>query len=269
MSDVVEAFNPGWVNNKKGMQFSSNFQRIIEFYVFSTPCDLVSSSSHGLSGRNWGTKPWSKTRLRSYLLQVGEFEVGKNYFKVTKGSKKEGTKSDMNEKIASCHLNGTFHTKSENGIVFFSSGKYAEFIDIFYYIRCALAHGRFIISDASDPVYILEAAKKHKEGSNTRSIVTARMIIKESTLINWANIIDSGLNALQYLKQTEEQKIKEEVIDLIYSEPDLSKETIIRKLYSNHSAGFSKKEIRNAFDSLKKEERIVYSKKQRVWIIND
>lgn len=269
MSDVIEAFNPGWVRNKKGMQFSNNFKRIIEFYLFSTPCDLVSSSSHGMSGRDWGTKPWSNTKLRAYLLQIGEFEVGSNYFKANKGSKKAGKQSDMTEKIASCQLNGTFHTKRKNGIVFLSSGQHSEFIDIFYYIRCALAHGRFIICNADDPVYILEAAKKHKTGNEIRSLVTARMIINESTLIKWADIIDAGLTLLQQFKQTEEQQIKEEIIDLIFDDLHLSKETIVKRLHASHSDIFTKKDIRKAFDSLKKEGRIAFSRKRGIWIIND
>lgn len=269
MSDLIEAFNPGWVRNKKGMLFSENFNRIMEFYLFSTPCDLVSSSSHGLAGRNWGTKPWSTTKLRSYLLQVGEFKVNSNYFKANKGCKKDGKQSDMTEKIASCRLNGTFHTKRQNGIVFLSSGKYSEFIDIFYYIRCALAHGRFIICEAEDPVYILEAAKKHKDGNETKSMVTARMIIKESTLIKWADIIDDGLTALQQFKQTEEQQIKEEIIDLIFDDLHLSKETIVKRLHASHSDVFTKKDIREAFDSLKKEGKITFSHKRGIWIIND
>ena len=44
MADVIDTINPGWVTNKKGIHFSDNFQRIIEFYLFSTPCDLTSSS---------------------------------------------------------------------------------------------------------------------------------------------------------------------------------------------------------------------------------
>lgn len=269
MSDLIEAFNPGWVRNKKGMIFSENFKRIIEFYLFSTPCDLVSSSSHGLSGRNWGTKPWSTPKLRSYLLQVGEFEVGSNYFKANKGCKKNGKQSNMSDKVADCHLNGRFHTKRKNGIVFLSSGQHSEFIDIFYYIRCSLAHGRFIICDAEDPVYILESAKKHKDGNETNSLITARMIINESTLIKWADIIDAGITSLQQFKQSEEHQIKEEIIDLIFDDLHLSKEMIVRRLHASHSYIFTKKDIREAFDSLKKEGRIAFSPKRGIWLIND
>lgn len=110
MADVIDTINPGWVTNKKGIHFSDNFQRIIEFYLFSTPCDLTSSSSHGMSGRNWGAKPWSKTKLRSYLLHIGGFTVGQNYCKATKGSKKNGTQSNMSDKLAVCQLNGVFQS---------------------------------------------------------------------------------------------------------------------------------------------------------------
>lgn len=270
MADVTDAINPGWVTNKKGMCFSDNFQRILEFYLFSTPCDLTSSSSRGMAGRNWGAKPWSKTKLRSYLLHVGGFTVGQNYCKATKGSKKNGTQSNMSDKLATCQLNGVFQTLRENRIVFLSSDKYAEFIDVFFYIRCAFAHGRFIITEGEEePVYIMEAAIMPKDKKETRCKITARMVIKESTLIHWADVIDSGRSALDSFKVSEEQQIKDEIIDLIFDEQHLTKEQIIKQLYASHSSVFTKKDIREAFDALKKEERIVFSKKRGVWIIND
>lgn len=270
MADVIDTINPGWVTNKKGIHFSDNFQRIIEFYLFSTPCDLTSSSSHGMSGRNWGAKPWSKTKLRSYLLHIGGFTVGQNYCKATKGSKKNGTQSNMSDKLAVCQLNGVFQSLRDNRIVFLSSDKYAEFIDVFYYIRCSFAHGRFIVSEGKDePVYIMESAIMPKNKKETECKITARTVIKESTLIKWADVIDSGRSALETFKASEEQQIKDEIIDLIFDGQHLCQKQIIKQLYPSHSSVFTKKDIKDAFDSLKKEERIVFSKKQGVWVIND
>ena len=55
MPNEITAFAPNWVNDKLEMVFSKNFQRIIEFYVFSTPCSLVSSSVTGMNNhrRTW------------------------------------------------------------------------------------------------------------------------------------------------------------------------------------------------------------------------
>lgn len=272
MAEVTDAINPGWVTNKKGMHFSDNFQRIIEFYLFSTPCESTSSSSRGMAGRNWGTKPWSNTKLRSYLLHVSGLTVGDNYHKATKGSKKNGTQSNMSEKLAECRLNGTFQTLRDNHIVFLSSNRYAEFIDVFYYIRCAFAHGRFSVCEGNgdtETVYIMEAAIMPKDKNETRCTITARMVLKESTLIEWADVIDNGRRALDDYKQSEEQQIKEQIIGLIYDNHHFTKEAIIKNLHSSHSELFFKKDIKSAFDSLKKEERIVFSKKRGFWIIND
>lgn len=230
MADLTDAINPGWVTNKKGMHFTDNFQRIIEFYLFSTPCDSTSSSSHGMAGRKWGAKPWSQTKLRLYLLHIGGFTVGQNYHKATKGSKRNNTQSNMSEKIAECQLNGVFQSLRDNRIVFLSSNKYSEFIDIFYYIRCAFAHGRFIVCDSDDePVYIMEAAIMPKYQKETRCMITARMVIKESTLLQWADVIDNGRSSLDMFKLSQEQKIKEQIIDLIYDDQHSTKENIVKK----------------------------------------
>lgn len=275
MPNEITAFAHNWVGDKLGMQFSNNFQRIVEFYVFSTPCTLVSSSVTGMNNnrRSWGDKPWNNTKLKHYLLRAAKLKEGDNYIKATGDKKRKSdntliTPSDMQEKLRSCGLNDRFHTKRDkNRIVFIYSGKSAEFLDIFFYIRCALAHGRFRIYEAADPIYALEAAEKHKVDKETRALVKARMILKESTLLEWARIIDAGATVLETLKREEEKDVRKKIIELIDSHPCISKDNICDRLNAEYSTVLYKKDIKALIDDLKKEGKIEYSASQRFWIL--
>ena len=277
MADEIAAFNPIWVKNKKGIVFSKNFQRIIEFYVFSTPCESLSSSSSGISNerREWGDKPWVKTKLREYLLSVAELQVGVNYIRATGRKKdpnddKKKIPSNMQEKIKECKLDGKFHLKRKpNKIVFALSGQHAEFIDIFFYIRCAFAHGRFQIYNVKDdPIYVMEAAKKKDEkekGKAPQWYINARMILKESTLLKWADIIDEGLTALQAYHSNQALKLGNDIIELISEKHCVSKKYIVDKL----SPKYQKREIYKTIDTLRKDGKILYSHKQFKWLVNN
>ena len=275
MPNEITAFAPNWVNDKLEMVFSKNFQRIIEFYVFSTPCSLVSSSVTGMNNRRrtWGDKPWNNTKLKHYLLRAAKLKEDVNYIKATGDKKRKSdntivTPSDMQEKIRSCGLNDRFHTKRDkNRIVFISSGKSAEFLDIFFYIRCALAHGRFRIYEADDPIYVLEAAEKHKIDKETKALVKARMVLKESTLLEWARIIDTGATILESLKRDEEKDVRDKIIELISSHPCVSKDNICDRLNADYSTVLYKKYIKALIDALKKEGIIEYSAKDHFWIL--
>lgn len=275
MPNEITAFAPNWVGDKLGMHFSDNFQRIVEFYVFSTPCTLVSSSVTGMnnSRRTWGDKPWNNTKLKHYLLRAAELKEGDNYIKATGDKKRKSdnaiiTPSNMQERIKSCGLNGHFHAKRDkNRIVFIANGKSAEFSDVFYYIRCALAHGRFHIYEGDDPIYVLEAAEKHKVEKEIRALVKARMVLKESTLLEWARIIDAGVTGLEALKHEEEKDVREQIIELIRSHPCVSKDNICDRLNATYSTVLYKKDIKAIIDALKNEGIIEYSPKQHYWIL--
>lgn len=275
MPNEITAFAPNWVGDKLGMQFSSNFQRILEFYVFSTPCIFVSSSVTGMNNgrRSWGDKPWNNTKLKHYLLRAAKLKEGDNYIKATGEKKRKSdneiiTPSNMQEKIKICGLNKPFHTKRDkNRIVFIANGKSAEFSDVFYYIRCALAHGRFHIYEGDDPIYVLEAAEKHKVEKETRALVKARMVLKESTLLEWARIIDAGAIILEALKRDEEKEVREKIIELISSHPCVSKDNICDRLNADYSTVLYKKDIKALIDALKKEGKIEYSAKDHFWVL--
>lgn len=66
-----------------------------------------------------------------------------------------------------------------------------QFISVFYHLRNAFAHGRLNMIDIGlkdDYVFIFEDIQKKKEMCK----VTARMILRKSTLLKWIDIIEAG-----------------------------------------------------------------------------
>ena len=62
-------------------------------------------------------------------------------------------------------------------------------LSMFYHIRNALAHGRMNMVDVDgECIFIFEDVKKEKN----KCKVSARMILKKSSLLQWIDIIESG-----------------------------------------------------------------------------
>ena len=57
---------------------------------------------------------------------------------------------------------------------------------LFYHLRNCFAHGCFkLVSNNEDPVFIFEDRDRNKNSPN----ITARFVLKKSTLIAWASVI--------------------------------------------------------------------------------
>ena len=73
---------------------------------------------------------------------------------------------------------------------FYKKSKQNQLECIFYHIRNCFAHGRFNISENNeDWTFVME-----DWGRNNR--VSARMILKKSTLLKWIEIIEGGEKSL-------------------------------------------------------------------------
>lgn len=71
-----------------------------------------------------------------------------------------------------------------------------QFMSVFYHIRNAFAHGRLNMVDVDgDCVFILEDVQPNKKEEKLK--VSARMIIKKSTLLRWIDIIEGGQTEYQ------------------------------------------------------------------------
>ena len=64
-----------------------------------------------------------------------------------------------------------------------------QLVSVFSHIRNSLAHGRFNIIDFNSETFFI------LEDSGTKNRVSARMILKKSTLLKWIEAIEGGEKA--------------------------------------------------------------------------
>lgn len=180
----VTNLNPGWIKTLVPKNFNdANLNRIIWFYVIHTICTELSANSIEITKYGWNKNIWKTGKLKNYLYCICDFKKNVNFYKAD-------SQQDMKNACEVCKLKKNFSKSiEEERIAFVKARNYNEVLSIFYHIRNALAHGRVAIKKNSNKqiVYILEDGKK----GNGKFIVTARMILKEKTLLSWINIIEN------------------------------------------------------------------------------
>ena len=179
---VSTNLKPDWVKDNNIFFEDERFIRIIKFFVVHCPCNDVSAKQISLSDYGW-SNPWSKPYyLNKQLKEVANKDlllcVASNY-------------DNMEKELHNAALYPMFPSDLSNERICIYDCKKNQFMSIFYHIRNAFAHGRFdfrILND--EEYYILEDVQPRK---NTRELkVSARMILKKSTLIKWIDIIENG-----------------------------------------------------------------------------
>lgn len=250
MGEVLTQFKPGWIKNKNEGLFEPNFQRILLFYLFSTPCDGVSSSGINLASYGWGKNIWINSKLKEILLEVAKLQDGKNYIKCKK-------LEEMTASFDGAGLNDGFHKrKFPERIAFYHDGKRNEFITILFYIRCALAHGRFeIYKTEGENVYVMEAIKLAPKGYSSR----ARMIFKESTLIRWIEILTTSSDKLEVLYSTLERNIQDAILHQLDTQTIRNKHELASQIDCEDCRVFTQ------LNKLRKSNMIIYDNRKRVW----
>ena len=161
----------------------ANFYEILKFYLFNTLCENTSSMGKSMKDYHWNKNCWGKNELRDYMLNIAELLHSE------KRLSKARTIDAMSQAIQTTNLIDKFYKQcTDNTIAFYNSGKYPDIIQIFFYIRCAFAHGRFLVKNER---YYMEAidSKSYK--------LKARICIKEKTLLEWKKIIESGNSVFQ------------------------------------------------------------------------
>jgi hypothetical protein len=216
MAKEISAFYAGWIKAKDKTIWTENFEKIIMFYLFSTPCHLVSSSSTQVFDKKWDKTIWRKDKLRNVLLSVASLVSNSTYVSADK-------QDDMVHQLSIAGLDGIFQTRRDTErICFVRSKRCADFIDVLYYIRCAFAHGRFqIYNDEGINVYVLESGKTNK--STGEFTVLSRMVLKESTLIAWAEILNAGQENLDFYFNKVMDELSSKIIIKIKSEKKITK----------------------------------------------
>ena len=180
----ISSLNPGWIKKEIPKEFiDEDFMSLIVFYVINTLCTSLSSSGISLSSYGWDKNLWKTSDLKSSLFEIASLERNKT-FSVAKKT------NEMKETCKKVQLLKGFHKNHAVERIAFYKCQDNEFLSVFYHIRNAFAHGRFMMypTDNHDIVFILEdGVKKYGEFQ-----VRSRMVLKKSTLIKWMEILKSG-----------------------------------------------------------------------------
>ena len=250
MANVLVNFKEGWIHDKDEIELSDDFIKIIKFFVWSTPCNKTSSSEKKMSTHGWNSNVWKDGKLKDYLITSAELQQNVNYAIARR-------LDDMSRLESNIHINGTFQKRRDsNRVIMYNSGKENDILQLFYYIRCALAHGRFqIYNDDNVITYVMEAAVKHRSDY----ILKARMILNEKTLVDWVDTIISGPDDLarriQEVKGTNADFIKQ----IIITNPGLSRPKICKRL------NICITEAQRLFNQLRDDGMIKYDAKTHSW----
>lgn len=180
---------PAWIDRDSISKFKdANFRKIIDFFIFLNPCkDLCTRADFSVFYK-WSA-PWKKP----YKLNKQLKHNSTNY-KLLFSAKTYG---DIENALEKANLKDNFPNDITSERICFYNNHKAQFMSVFYHIRNSFAHSRFCIKeDGDDWIFVFEdvVGKKVKK-------VSARIILKKSTLLKWIEIIEGGEKALSEQKQ--------------------------------------------------------------------
>lgn len=165
----VKAEKPTWIKNNNIELLDSNFQKIINFYLLKTPAENLSARSKSVESYGWNNTYNLKKKIGLTSKQ--------SCFTFA------DTLNEMEDALTDSNLRKRFwENYNERACLYLQKN---QLNSLFYHIRNSLAHGRFDIAKRKeDNIYIMEDVNK--------KCISARMVIKESTLLNWIEIIEQG-----------------------------------------------------------------------------
>ena len=176
-------FNAEWLQWIAPEKFNdAELFRIVTFFVFHSPCPGLSSMGKPLSAYNWN-KPWRKPFYLNRQLR----QAASTYNLLFSAS----TYENMREALSKANLLERFPDDIKTERICIYDKMQNQFLSVFYHIRNAFAHCRLNMVDVDgECVFILEDVQPKKNSNQLR--VSARMILRKTTLLNWIDIIEAG-----------------------------------------------------------------------------
>jgi len=161
-----------WIDKETDNKLlNKEIQKIINFYVLHVPCKDLSARAIQLNDTY-------KLKKEMHLNDSKFFFMAEVW-------------DEMKPVLEDANLSKRFPPKQyEEKICVYK--KENQLTSVFSHIRNSLAHGRFNIVDSdNESFFILEDFKPEVDkGEGNR--VSARMILKKSTLLKWIEIIEDG-----------------------------------------------------------------------------
>lgn len=180
--------NPDWIRWIAPEHFNDqDLFKIVIFFVFHSPCSNLSSMEKTLDEYGWSA-PWRKPYyLNKQLRQASLYELvvysAKGY-------------NEMDVALEKADLKETFPSDFSRERICIYDNQGNQFLSVFYHIRNAFAHCRLNMVDVDgDCVFIFEDVQPKKNSNQLK--VSARMILRKSTLLKWIDLIENGAREYQ------------------------------------------------------------------------
>lgn len=180
--------NPDWIRWIAPEHFNDqDLFKIVIFFVFHSPCSNLSSMGKTLDEYGWSA-PWRKPYyLNKQLRQASLYEL---VFYSAKGY------NEMDVALEKADLKETFPSDFSRERICIYDNQGNQFLSVFYHIRNAFAHCRLNMVDVDgDCVFIFEDVQPKKNSNQLK--VSARMILRKSTLLKWIDLIENGAREYQ------------------------------------------------------------------------
>ncbi len=176
--------NPKWMNWIAPECFNDkDLFRIVIFFVFHSPCEGVSSMRKSFGEYGWAA-PWKNP---FYLNK--QLEQAASSHKLLYSAKGY---EEMDAALEKADLNESFPSNLSRERICIYDNQDNQFLSVFYHIRNAFAHCRLNMVDVDgECVFILEDVQRNKK-TGDKLKVSARMILRKSTLLRWIEIIENG-----------------------------------------------------------------------------
>lgn len=164
--------------------------RIVTFFVFHSPCPELSSMGRSLSEYGWST-PWRKP----YYLNKQLRQAATNYNIIYSANGYDA----MEDALEKASLKDNFPSDLGKERICIYDNQNNQFLSVFYHLRNAFAHCRLNMVDVDgDCIFVLEDVQPQQKRLQLK--VSARMILRKSTLIKWIDLIEAG--EVEYIKKT-------------------------------------------------------------------
>ena len=183
----VEA-NPAWVKN--GMTCKSLcpiLSPLLRFFVVETPAPGLSNRSVSVSEYGWDA-PWRKPQYLNKKLKAASSNKSLYWSAAAVGDMEQALR---NADLFDC---AGIESKPFESAVFYDA-KSNQTISLFYHLRNGFAHGRFCaFKSKGDIWFAIEdvAGKRKDDPAGDIKRLTARILIKNSTLCKWMKLIKAG-----------------------------------------------------------------------------
>lgn len=167
--------------------------RIVTFFVFHSPCVRQTSMGKTLKEYGWVT-PWRSP----YYLNRQLRQAATNYELLFSAQGYD----EMEIALKKADLMDNFPRNLERERICIYDNEKNQFMSVFNHLRNALAHCRLNMVDvAGECVFIFEDVQPRTTTENLK--VSARMILRKSTLIKWIELIEGGEQAYQQKHKAE------------------------------------------------------------------